>query len=221
MPRFAIIAALACAACGTLVDAEYAGEPVVRLRGVASGPRLSRETTAGVKGAILWQSLGPSGLVDFTRLPLELEFPAFWIDILSLPHDDAALQLEPGAPTIAEAYLHIVRPDTGGLPRADDFLATDYEHVLVYVAGPCAPGTMTASYLGAPLDRGFHVMVRAPVDPLPAPQQVLVEQCVARAGDTPPDRARAACTALHHYQLAPAPDDLETVLQFHVESPGA
>jgi|GEM_PF-5709301 len=216
MPRFALIAALACAACGTLVDAEYAGEPVLRLRGVASGPRLSRETTLDVKGALLWQSLGPSGLIDFTRLPLQFEFPAFWIDVLSQPHDDAALQLEPSAPTISEGYLYIVKPDTGVLPRADDFLATDYEHVLVYVAAPCAADTMTARYLGAPLDRGFHVMVRTAVDELTAPQQALVEQCVARAVDTPPDRARAACTALHRYQLAPAPDDLETVLQFHV-----
>lgn len=221
MQRIVVIAALGCAGCGTLVDSEYAGEPILRLQGVASGPRLSRETTTGVKAAVLWQGPSAAGLVDFTRLPLQFEFPAFWIDILALPHDDAVLQLEPGAPTLAEAYLHIVKPGTGAKPRAGDFLATDYDHVLVYVADRCAPDTMTARYLGAPLDRGFHLMVRTSVDQLTAPQQLLVEQCVALAVDTPPERARASCTELHRYQLAPAADDLDTILQFHVESPDA
>ena len=220
MRRIAIIAALG-AGCGSLTDAEYAGEPILRLQGVASGPRLSRETTAGVQAAVLWQGPTAAGAVDFTRLPLHVEFPAFWIDVLALPHEAAMRQLESSAPAVAEAYLHIVKPGTQTLPRADDFLATDYQHVLVYVADLCSPGSMTASYLGAPLDAGFHVMVRTTVDQLTAPQLLLVEQCVARMSDTPPARARASCTELHRYQLTPAADDLETTLQFHVESPGA
>jgi hypothetical protein len=216
-----VIAALACSACGALVDSDYAGEPLLRLQGVASGARLSSVTTTGVKGAVLWQGLDVAGPVGFTRLPLAFEFPAFWIDVLTLPGDAAALRLGPGEPMIAEAYLHIVKPGTSPTPRSDDFLATDYAHVLVYVEAACPPDGMTAQYLGAPLEPGFHVMVRTAVAELTAPQHVLVEQCVELATAMPPARARASCTEQHRYQLAPAPDDLDTILQFHVEVPGA
>jgi hypothetical protein len=207
------------AACDPLVDADYSGDALFRLQGVASSTRGEGVTTTGVKGAALWQATSSWGMTAFTRLPLSVEFPAFWIDVISLPRDEVLFELAPGEPAIAEAYLHIVKPDTGSAPRADDFLATEYGHALVYVSAELPPSGMTAGYLSGNLAPGFHVMTRTSLTELTVPQQLLVERCVALAVDTPPDRARASCTVQHLYRLEPAPDDLTTILRFHVEPP--
>ena len=215
----ATVLACGAAACGSLVDGDYAGDPLLRLQGVATA-RMDSVTTAGAKAAALWQSALATGTVNYTPLPLDIEFPAFWVDILELPHGDAMLQLDPAEPSFAEAYLHIVGPGIGPLPRAEDFLATDYQHVLVHVAGALVPTSLTASYLGGALSPGFHVMVRTEVAELSPAQQVLVERCVALATGVPAVRARATCTVQHLYRLAPAPDDLATIWSFRLEAQG-
>jgi hypothetical protein len=206
-------------ACGSLVDGDYPGEPLVRLHGVPGlGPTF--DTTPGAKAAALWQSDRPEGTVEFTRLPLEIDFPAFWIAILAPPRDDAMLQIDPSEPAFAEGYLHIIKGDSGAQATPEAFLATDYEHVLLYLTDATPPGGLTARYLGAALGPGFHVATRSEVTLLSAPQQALVDQCVAAAGSLSPARAAATCTAQHLYQLAPAPDDLDTLLEFRVERSG-
>jgi hypothetical protein len=206
------------AGCGSLVDGDYAGEPMLRLQGVA-GARQTKDTTAGAKAAALWQGPGAAGAVRFTRLPLENDFPAFWIDVLALPRDDATLWLGAGEPVFAEAYLHIIRGDVGPQPRRDDFLATDYEHVLVWISDAMPADGLTASYFGAALTPGFHVVTRRACTELTTAQQAMVARCVELSTDLPPDRALGTCTAQHLYQLAPAADDLDTLLTFRVEQP--
>jgi hypothetical protein len=207
----------ACVACGSLVDTDYAGEPLFRLQGVAPSTEGTRVTMIGVKGAALWQAPDPAAS-RFMRMPLRIEFPSFWIDVMSAPHDDVVFRLDAGEPAIGEAYLHIVKSETGAVPRAEDFVATDYEHVLVHVSAEVPPAGLTATYLGAALAPGFHVMTRASTNELTAPQQVLVEQCAASAPGS--ERVRASCMAQRLYRLTPSPDDLGSVLRFHLTSTG-
>jgi hypothetical protein len=210
------------AGCDAMVDADYAGEPTVRLQGAAtSSSHADLVTSTGVKAAAVWQGIEYQDGGAFTRLPLRMEFPVFWIDVLSPPDDGVAFTLGPGEPPIAEAYLHIVKPDTGAQALAGDFLASDFDHALLYVSATPAPGGLTAQYLGGAPAPGFHLMSRTATDALTLPQQGLVERCVASA---PPGvlavSARAGCTARRLYQLAPASHDLETILAFHVRASG-
>src|SRR3954453_2241611 len=97
--------ALGVTACGSLVDGDYAGDPLLRIQGVATA-RTDSVTTEGAAAAALWQGGLVTGAVTFTPLPLDIEFPAFWVDVLGLPHGDAMLRLDPSEPVFAEAYLH-------------------------------------------------------------------------------------------------------------------
>ena len=54
-------------------------------------------------------------------------------------------------------------------------------------------------------------------DELTAPQQVLVDRCIAAALPDASERVRASCAALHRYQLAPTEGDLTTLLRFQPE----
>jgi hypothetical protein len=211
MQKLALLA-LAGSACGSLVDGDYAGDPILQLHGVATG-RSTRMPTAGAQAAAAWQSDRVEGVVELTRLPLEQDFPSFWVDFLAPPPAAARIRLAAGEPAFAEAALHIV---VGAAPR---FLATDYDHVVVWVGDAMAADGPTARYLGAALAPGFHVATRHTCTELTAPQQLVVARCVATADDVPADRALGTCTAQHLYELAPAPDDLETTLAFRVIAP--
>jgi hypothetical protein len=211
-----LVAVSACVACGSLVGPAYAGDPLFRLQGLAASRQVSSIATAGAHGAAHWQ--GPDLAVSaFMRLPLHVEFPTFWIDVMSPPGAAVLFQLGAGEPAIGEGYLHVVRSDVGAPSRPGDFLATDYEHALVYIGGEVSPGGLTATYLGAALAPGFHVVNRTPTTELTAPQQLLVEQCIAARGP-PSERTRASCMVERLYRLEPAADDLDTVLRFHLES---
>jgi hypothetical protein len=210
--RFSVITCLA--ACGSLVDTSYAGEPLLRLRGVVSSQGGNQPIGTDVRAALLWQGVQDTGVTGFTRLPLSIEFPTFSIDVLSVPRDEVLFQVATDEPAIGEAYLHIVRPGTGPRPSVRDFVATDYDHALVYVSAEVPPSGLTSLYLGAAVAPGFHVMFRTSTADLTAPQQLLVERCVALALDTPPARALASCTAQHAYRLEPSPTDLATILEF-------
>jgi hypothetical protein len=219
MKGMLVLALAGLPACDPLVDTSYSGEPLVRLQGVVSSTQGADLAPTGAKGAALWQAASLWGLTDFTRLPLSLEFPVFWFDVMASPHDDALFQVDPAEPAIAEGYLHIVKPTTGEMARADDFLATEYEHTLIYVSGELPPGGATAMYLGDALAPGFHIATRTAVVALTPLQQAMVERCVAHAPGVPPEQARASCTAQRLYRLDPSPDDLMTLLRFRVELP--
>lgn len=204
------------AACDPLVNVDYAGEPLVRLQGVASILRKDAGTTQ-VDGAMLWQVPSAAGVKGFTRVPLRTEFPALWLDVVSLPRPEVSFQVASGEPVIAEAYLHVVRRAAGPVVRGDDFVATELGHALVYVGGELAPDGVTASYLGGALEPGFHIVRRSSTSELTAPQRQLVERCATESPGGPPDRIRASCTAQHLYRLSPTPDDVDTVLRFDLE----
>jgi len=207
-------------ACDAMVATDYAGEPLVRLQGAAVDTRSGGSVpTGGAMAALVWQGTSGEGGIAFTRLPLRVDFPVLWLDVLAPPPPSALFAVGAGEPPIAEAYFHLVRPDTRAVPHAGDFLATDYTHALVYVTADLAPASTTAAYLGAPLSAGFHLVVRSPVDALTAPQQQLVERCAALAPPAAAARAGAVCTAQRLYRLDPTTRDLATVLTFLFESP--
>lgn len=216
MQRIVLALISACIACGSLVGTDYAGEPLLRLQGIASTAPGTSLAIAGVKGATYWQAPDPM-TGAFTRLPMHIEFPTFWIDVMASPRPQALFRLDASGPLIGEASLHIVKPDTGSVPSTGDILATDYQHVLVYVSDELPPDGLTAMYLGAALAPGFHVMSWSSTVELTAPQQVLAEQCIA-AAPAPAEHVRIACRLRRLYRLTPTPDDLETVLRFHLGS---
>jgi hypothetical protein len=211
--------AIACVAagCDAMVDPGYAGEPLVRLQGTATSARSDQLSRAGVLAGALWQRTSVDGPSVFTRMPVRIEFPRFWIDVLAEPAAGDELTIADGDPPIAEAYLHIVEPDTGASPAPSDFLATDYDHALVWVSATPPASSLTAAYLGGSLSPGFHVVDRTATASPSAAQQGLIDRCVAAATDQPPGAAKASCTAQHLYQLAPSADDLDTILDFRVE----
>jgi hypothetical protein len=192
-------------ACGSLAGEDYAGEPLLQLRGVPRSAPLVMDS-ASFDGAVHWQGLA-LGSTALTRTPLEPSFPTFWIDVMAWPPATAQLKLG-DEPAFAEGYLHLVRADAGVRLGDDDVLATELSHVLIYVSAAVTPESLTARYLGAPFAAGFHVVTRSATTELDEPQQQLVEQCVAAGA------AREICTLQHLYQLAAVPADLETVLSF-------
>lgn len=202
-----VIAALG--ACGSLADEDYAGEPILQLRGVPGSAPLATDSER-FDGAVHWQGLALNATA-LARAPLEPSFPTFRIDVVAWPPASALLRLG-DEPAFAEGYLHIVRADARAPITTGDVLATELTHVLVYVDGAVAPDSLTARYLGAALAPGFHIVTRSATTELDAPRQMLVEQCVAQAMDPP--RALDTCTLQHLYQLAPEPTDLETLLSF-------
>lgn len=208
------IACLSTAACGSLAGPEYAGEPLISLRGVAASD--SRESWRDVHAAAFWQAVDPVQS-QTTRLPIYNEFPTFWLDVIAQPPHAMLFHVDTGEPLIAEAYLHIIRADRDPDPVAGDIVATDYEHALIYVGGELVPGGPTARYLGGALSPGFHIAESVSTSAPTLAQAPLVERCAAIAGDTPAIRAR--CIAARSYQLQPAPSDLDTVLQFYVNAP--
>ncbi len=211
--------AFACSACDALVPGDYAGSPVLRIQGLAS-PSVGDATIIrdGVLAAAVWQDESADGAARFSRLALDLEFPLFTIEMLKLPGPDVEFSVADGEPAIAEAYLHIVEEDTGPQPALADFLATDFEHALVYVSASPSEGSLTSEYLGGRLAPGFHVMDRTPVDTLTPAQLSLVARCAAAATDLPPSQAEASCAARRLYRLGLARDDLRTVLDFRPET---
>lgn len=209
MRWFVVTAAAYLGGCGSLAAEDYPGEPLVQLRGMAQGPPRSTEA-ATFDGAVRWQRLAQNA-ATLMRVPLEPSFPTFWIDVVAWPPDDVFVQLG-DEPAFAEGYLHIVRADLEDQAAYDDILATELSHALIYVREAIAADSMTARYLGGALAPGFHVASRRGTTALDPAQQLLVEQCVALAGDA--SNARAICTLQHLYQLAPAPLDLDTLLTF-------
>lgn len=212
------LATMGSTGCDALAAPDYTGVALVSLKGVAtSGSTGNQVTRSGILGAALWQGTSYRGPIGFSRLGLRLEFPEFWIDVLARPADDDQFVVARGEPTIAEGYLHIVS-DTDSAPQADNIVATDFEHALVYVSAPLPPVSAAAQYLGGVTTPGFHVMTRTPVDTLTPAGELMVQRCVESA---PLNRVEATdtCTAQHLYRLDVADSDLETTLDFTVERP--
>jgi len=215
------LAIMGSAGCDSLAAPDYAGVALVSLKGMASSSSGGDPVTkSGILAAALWQGTSYRGPIGFSRLALRLEFPEFWIDIVSLPAPNDQFALAKGEPTIAEGYLHIVASDSATAPQPGDIVATDYDHALVYVSAPLPPVSAASAYLGGVITAGFHVMTRTPVDSLTPAAQLMVQRCVESAPLLSRAEAEDTCTAQHLYRLDVADGDLGTTLDFTVEQPG-
>ncbi len=211
------LATMGTTGCDSLAAPDYTGNALVSLKGVASsGSTDGQVTRSGILGAALWQGTSYRGSIGYSRLGLRLEFPEFWIDILSKPTADQMFVLAQGEPTIAEGYLHIVS-DSETAPQADNIVATDFEHALVYVSAPLPPVSAAAQYLGGVTTPGFHVMIRTPIETLTPAGQLMVQRCMESAPQLSRQEAQDTCTAQHLYRLDVADGDLGTTLDFTVE----
>jgi hypothetical protein len=183
------------ASCDAQVDGSYAGDALVRLRGVAVG----FPADAAIDGAaVRWTSQTGSQLDAGPALPLPIDFapPAVIVPIIARPPDDAMFGFAGEPVRIAEGTLMLT--DRGAIVgEAIDF-------ALVYIDGDVTDGSLAADYLGGVAAHGFHLCnVRATAS-LTSAQAYLAAQC---GGTT-------ACTEPRLYRLEPMPDDLHTELQF-------
>ncbi len=187
------------AACDPLAGGDYVGEPLFILEGTLSAPD---DRVGGV--ALLWQD--PSGAggpgVETTAVPVALAFPAaFKVSIPAPP--PPAVRFELDGISLAEAYVYAVvdpaaeRPEPRGLART---------HVVVFAASEVPEGSAAAAYLGGPLAAGYHLRSYAPVA-TPRAQATLIERCIAAGWK------RRACEVRRAYDLGPAADDAELLIQ--------
>jgi hypothetical protein len=190
------LATLALLACDAQVDADYAGEPLVRLHGTAIGfapadvadgaavrwnPQRGSDLSAGPTVALPMEAAPPSGLS---------------VLVLGEPPPDAYFAFDAPSPRLAEGALLLTQD---GAP-----VGTTIDTVLVYVDGAVAAGSLAADYLGGTPAAGFHLYyVLATAEP-GAAQAYLAMRC--GGGD--------ACRDPRRYRLELAPDDLATSLQF-------
>jgi len=80
------LAMMGSSGCDALAAPDYAGVALLSLKGVASSSSSEDTVTRrGILAAALWQGTSYRGPIGFSRLALRLEFPEFWIDVVSLP----------------------------------------------------------------------------------------------------------------------------------------
>jgi hypothetical protein len=192
----ALVLLVIAAACDAQVDARYAGPVLVRLRGTAVGFGPDDRADAA---ALRWNTQRGADLTHGPSDPIPLESAppaAFSLLVLSPPPDDVYFGFDGEPARIAEA--------TPLLTAGDAVIGRALDHVLVYVDGAVAAGSLAAGYLGEPLAPGFHLRdTRATAELSPAQAQ-LAARC--GGGD--------ACRAARLYRLAATRDGLATEIAF-------
>jgi len=190
------LASLALLACDAQVDADYAGEPLVRLHGTAIG---FAPADVADGAAVRWNPQRGSDLTSGPRtaLPMEAAPPSgLSVLVLGEPPPDAYFAFDAPEPRIAEGALLLTRD---GAP-----VGNTIDTVLVYVDGLVAAGSLAADYLGGTPAAGFHLYYLQATEDLGAAQDYLAMRC--GGGD--------ACRDPRRYRLDLTPDDLATSLQF-------
>jgi hypothetical protein len=198
-----LLAALALGACDAQVAADYPGEPLVRIRGVAIGFDDGQTASAA---AVRWNPQRGADLTAGPRqaLPLRTRPPAgVTLEVVTAPVEQAYFGFAGEPARIAEGTLF--------LTHGDALVGEAIDFALVHLDGEAAPGSLAAAYLGGALAPGFHLLdVRATAELTP-PQAYLAARCREAEGEE-----AAACRASRLYELIPTPDDLDTALPFFV-----
>ena len=195
-----LVSVLALAACDSLADNEFVGEPLITLAGsfvVTPGASAPADPIGGV--ALLWQDArgagGPGAAV--MALPVAVEFPAaFRVAVPTPPPDAARFQLD--NIELAEAYVYVVTDATAPRPQPR---GSDRVHALVWATTDVADGSLAADYLGGAVAAGYHLRQFTASTTPGAAQQQMIARCTG-AGEP-----AAACTARRAYQLAPIADN--------------
>jgi hypothetical protein len=188
------------AACDAQVDGSYAGDALVRLRGVAVG----FPADATIDGAAVRWTAQTGAQLDagpMQPLPLDLAPSAVIVPIVARPPADAMFGFAGEPARIAEGTLM--------LTDGDAIVGVAIDFALVYVDGDVAAGSLGADYLGGTAAPGFHLCDVRATARLTDAQAYLAAQC----GGT------AACIDPRLYRLEPMPDDLRSELQFFRGAP--
>jgi len=212
-PRWMICAAALAAAvgaCDPQVDPSYAGEPLVRLRGTASGFAAAEIQS----GTIIWNRNAGIDVPSGPRVaePVFLDFPAtITFDVLGEPPDEAFFSVEGETASIAEGYLHLDA-------ASGAIVGTAVDVVLVDVRGTVAPGSLTEAYLGGVRPPGFHVLGWRATFDLNEAQSYFAARCVedmVAAGKLDAATAEADCGEPRRYKLIDSAGDLDTAILFY------
>lgn len=194
------VAAFAAAACDSLANSDYVGQPLFTLTGTFDATSTAPASPVGGV-ALLWQDpVGAGGPgVAASAVPVAISFPAtFRVDVPEPPPVVARFTFADSDVAIAEAYVYVVA-DTLATPLAP--AGSDRVHVLVYATGDVAAGTLAADYLGGPIRAGYHLRRFAPVATPATAQAAMIARCVASGAAT------TACATRRAYQLGAIADD--------------
>ncbi len=210
--RRACLLALLLLSCDPQADSDYPGEPLLTLTGQVK----SNGPLPPLEAAMLWQRGDPPSMDQqdlATRAPVQATFPAsFTVHLYHPPPAAAVRSLTPGEPTWARANAAAIPQGIaaaqigGALPAAGpaaNSYGVDAAHWIIHLSADAPEGSITAWWLGAPMNAGFHLMRVTAVDPACMTAEQL-QGCTAeleRRGLTE-DKAHAFCVA--PYRLSPA-----------------
>jgi hypothetical protein len=193
--KLAIVTLVTLAACDPQVDGTYAGDPMVRVRGLVTG-FAPGDVVDG--GEIRWNTQVGAELRTgpVTPVPVASLAPAgVELEVIDTPDDVVGFGFGDGA-TISEGHLLLV-DGTAVMGEA-------VNDALIYVDRDVDDGSLAAADLGAAMHRGYLLCVVLPSIGLAPAQAVLARAC----GGTPD------CASQRRYQLVPAVGDLGANVQF-------
>lgn len=192
----------------------YPGDPLVTLWGevTSSAPLPPSEV------AVVWQLDGPpstSAMEIGPRTgypPIEDGAPNFDLRLYDPPPPGVLRQLGTDEPWFARgnavAMPYYFMSDVGeAVALEDPAFGMHVDHWIVYLESSAPAGSLTAWWLGAPLERGYHQLRVTAVDPT-CLTQIEIDACVTalRAAGVPDDEtARTYCLADYRLSTEPAP----------------
>jgi hypothetical protein len=200
LPRVTV-ALVALAACDSQVPPSYLGEPLVRLHGTASA---DDALPPGVSAELHWIIFFPSIPEDrnhyaagYASLGTRGEFPArIVIEVYNYPLEIWLNDFTRGGELPDESMIGLAEFRESG--EQDDLRSPPGSYwfsfsrqVLVYVDRDILPGTVSATFVGAALPAGFHVL------------EVMDAPCDSFLPANDPMEGRLDC-------LRPAPGGLDT-----------
>jgi hypothetical protein len=207
--------------CDPQADSDYPGEPLVTLTGQVK----SNGPLPPLEAAMLWQRGDPPSMDHqdlATRAPVQATFPATFTVHLYHPPPPAALRsLAPGEPFFARANAAAIPQGIaaaqiagGALPAAGppgNSYGIDAAHWIIHLASDARERSITAWWLGAPMNAGFHLVRVSAIDPacMTAGQLQACTADLVQRGLTE-DKAHAFCVA--PYRLSPAPPTEQLLL---------
>ena len=216
--RRAAIFLLVLLSCDPQADSGYLGEPLVTF----TGQVVSSGSLPQLEAAMLWQRGPPPSNTDqelATRAPVQTGFPAtFTVHLYQPPPAAARRTLAPGEVTWARANAaavpygiasNQVGAAAASPPGANNY-GIDAYHWVVYVAADVPAGSLTEWWLGAALNKGFHLLRVTAVNPKCIPSDQ-IDACVgdlAQRGVIDAAAARDFCTEPYKLSIAPPNEQL-------------
>jgi len=161
------IASFLATACSSQKGPDYAGKPAAQVHGTIITSATPAPNDAIVE--LVWTNFARQGdTAETANVPAHGNFPAnFTIDIFSPPSPDHLNDFSrrgalPNESRVGVATIYAVAPGTTKVDGKTPILGVVEDFVVVYLEQDAVPGTIAATFVGAPLSAGFHLMKVSP-----------------------------------------------------------